>query len=453
MVELLLEIDYDTYSPFVTMEGKVKVLYVLLLKALYGTIRAARLFWEKLTGKLQEWGFVPNAYDSCVMNKLVDGKQLTVAWHVDDLKVSHVSKKVVDEFVKLMNGEFGKDTPMNVSTGKKHDYLGMVLDYSSAGSVKIDMTEYVKMVLHDLPKDMVGVASTPAALHLFTINPEAEKLNESDKSLFVHYVMQLLYLSQRGRPDIRTAISFLCTRIQYPDSDDYKKLTRVLKYLQSTTDLALTLSTGENGFNVRWWVDAAYAVHDNMRGHTGGTMMMGSGSVFSTSSKQKMVARSSTECEIIGVYDVLPQMMWTANFLNDQGYKVDTSTLLQDNTSAILLETNGRKSSTKRTRHMNIRYFYIKDHVDANIVRIEYCNTDDMLGDFFTKPLQGMKFKQMRDHIMNIDPHSKYHSDHRSVLGNEEEDEKYEEYGSDVEMNTNGMVRNDDDDVVKEKIN
>jgi hypothetical protein len=65
---------------------------------------------------------------------------------------------------------------------------------------------------------------------------------------------------------------------------------------------------------------------------------------------------------------------------------------------------------------MNIRYFYIKDQVDAKVVKIEYCNTDEMYGDFFTKPLQGHKFKYMRDKIMNIDPHDKYHSDHRSVL-------------------------------------
>ncbi len=197
--------------------------------------------------------------------------------------------------------------------------------------------------------------------------------------------------------------------------------------------MVLTLNGKENGFDVRWWVDAAYAVHSNMRGHTGATMMMGNGSVYSTSSKQKMVARSSTECEIIGVYDVLPQMMWVANFLQEQGYKVDTSTLYQDNTSAILLETNGRRSSTKRTRHMNIRYFYIKDQVDSKVVKIEYCNTDEMYGDFFTKPLQGYKFKYMRDKIMNVDPHDKYHSDHRSVLSEDEINDEMNEKECEIE--------------------
>ena len=84
MVDLLLEVDHDMYAPYVTHEGKERMMYVELLKALYGTIQAVRLFWEKLTAKLLEWGFMPNPYNSCIMNKLVQGKQLMVAWHVDD---------------------------------------------------------------------------------------------------------------------------------------------------------------------------------------------------------------------------------------------------------------------------------------------------------------------------------------------------------------------------------
>jgi hypothetical protein len=65
---------------------------------------------------------------------------------------------------------------------------------------------------------------------------------------------------------------------------------------------------------------------------------------------------------------------------------------------------------------MEIRYFFIKDKVDTKEIRIEYCPTNDMIADFFTKPIQGVLFKRLRDHIMNIDPHDKYHSNHRSVL-------------------------------------
>ena len=207
-----------------------KVMYVELLKALYGTLWATRLFWEKLQAKLvNDWGFMPNRYDSCVVNKMVDGKQLSVAWHVDDLKVSHEKEEVLDEFIGMMQNEFGKDAPLSISCGLVQDYLGMTLDFSEKGRVMVKMNDYVKNMLNDAPASMDVKAATPAVAHLFKVNTENPKLLGKDKKdLFVHLVMQGLYLSQRGRPDIRTAISFLCSRLTCLDEDDYKTLTRLI---------------------------------------------------------------------------------------------------------------------------------------------------------------------------------------------------------------------------------
>jgi hypothetical protein len=295
----------------------------------------------------------------------------------------------------------------------------MTLDFSKPGEVTVTMIDYIKGILHDAPKEMRGSAATPAANHLFQVNEvNPIPLGKEQSETYVHIVMQLLYLSQRAHPDIRTAVSFLCGRLTKPDEDDYKKLTRVMKYLDSTVDLPLVLAANDTG-KVRWWVDASFAVHVDMKSHTGGTLSLGKGSIYSTSSKQKLVTRSSTEAEVVGVHDVMPQLIWTAHFLDGQGVLVDESILYQDNTSSILLEKNGRSSSTKRTRHMNIRYFFVKDQVDSKRVKIEHCPTADMLADFFTKPLQGMQFRKLRDQIMNIAPSSQYHSNHsghRSVL-------------------------------------
>jgi hypothetical protein len=191
-----------------------------------------------------------------------------------------------------------------------------------------------------------------------------------------------------------------------------------MKYLQTTTELVLRLSMDDPG-KVRWWVDASYAVHPNMKGQTGGTMSMGRGSVYSTSIKQKLVTRSSTECELVGVHDVMPQIEWTKLFLQEQGYAVEDHVLYQDNMSAMLLERNGRASSSKQTKHINLRYFYIKDKIEQGELQVQHCPTEDMLADFFTKPLQGSLFFKMRDRIMSIDTSSKFHSCHRSVLNHE----------------------------------
>ena len=262
MAELLMEIDYDMYHPHMVMEKGKPVIYVELLKALYGTLRAARLFWETLSGKLQEWGFTLNAYDSCVANKHVDGHQCTITWHVDDLKISHVDEQVVRSIIQKIQDTFGQHSELSIHIGKRHDYLGMILDFTSM---------------------------VPAAKHLFTTRPDAPEISSQEQELFHHLTMQLMYLSQHGRPDIHTAVAFLSSRVANPDQDDYMKLGKVIKYLENTLHLTLRLQADEANL-LQWWVDAAYATHPDMKGHTGATFTMGHGSIYSNSLKQKLVA-------------------------------------------------------------------------------------------------------------------------------------------------------------------
>ena len=171
------------------------------------------------------------------------------------------------------------------------------------------MEHYIDMMLQDTPEEMKGVATTPAASHLFKVNEkDPHHLGTEKKKVFVHLVMQGLYLSQRGRPDIRTAIAFLCSWLRNPDMDDYKKLIRMIQYLRGTKGMILTLQANDDGI-IRWWIDASYAVHADMKGHTGAALLLGKGAVYSGSWKQKLVARSSTESELVGVHDVLPQVL------------------------------------------------------------------------------------------------------------------------------------------------
>ena len=139
-----------------------------------------------------------------------------------------------------------------------------------------------------------------------------------------------------------------------------------------------------------------------MESPTGATMSMGKWSIYSRSTQQKLNTKSSTEAELVGVDDVMPQVLWTKYFLEAQGYKIDDSKIYQDNQSTILLAKNGRGSSSKRTRHINIRYFFVTDRVKRKEVSVEYCPTGEMNADFFTKPLQGVLFRKFRDRIMNI---------------------------------------------------
>ena len=178
----------------------------------------------------------------------------------------------------------------------------------------------------------------------------------------------------------------------------------MMKYLSQTVDLELTLEADgeENEILCDWYPDAAFAVHPDCKSHTGAVLTLGKGAVITISAKQKLNTRSSTEAELVAVDDVVVQAMWTRNFLEGQGYKVKT-TVFQDNTSTILLAENGKESSSKRTRHINIRYFYITDCINKNYARVKYCPTDDMVGDFPSKPLIGKKFRKHRKTMLNLE--------------------------------------------------
>ena len=126
---------------------------------------------------------------------------------------------------------------------------------------------------------------------------------------------------------------------------------------------------------------------------------MGSGAMQVISKKQKLNSRSSTEAELIGADDAATMILWTKLFMEEQGYPIEKNILYQDNKSAILLETNGRTSAGKRSRALNICYFFLTNQVEKGNVEIQYCPTDEMLGDFMTKPLQGEKFRKFRDWI------------------------------------------------------
>ena len=99
MAELLTKLDPKMYQQYLRSEGGKLVLYIQLKKALYGTLKAALLFWKNLSSILQEWGFEINPYNWCMANKTIEGKQCTVVWHVDDLKISHEDPQVVTNII------------------------------------------------------------------------------------------------------------------------------------------------------------------------------------------------------------------------------------------------------------------------------------------------------------------------------------------------------------------
>jgi hypothetical protein len=167
--------------------------------------------------------------------------------------------------------------------------------------------------------------------------------------------------------------------------------------------MPLIMSANGSGI-LNLWVYASFAVHPNMHGHSGGGLSLGRGFPIVSPTKQKLNTRSSTETKIVGADDFMPAICWTHYFMKAQGYEVKDNVLFQHNKSSILLEKNGKASISKRTKHINIRYFFITDRVSNEEVSVVWCPTGDMIGDYATKQLQGALFPKFRDQIMGVTP-------------------------------------------------
>jgi hypothetical protein len=400
LVDMLIDLDGETYKPYIVSENTTKVIYVELKKALYGTLQAALLFYKKLKHDLETIGFKVNPYDPCIANRMVDGKQQTVTWHVDDLKSSHVDPKVNTQFLEWLQKVYGTSTaPVKATRGKCHDYLAMKLDFSESKKVKIDMTNYVKNMTDEFPEDLTK-STYPWNENLFKINEANKKLSIKKKEIFHTFVAKALFLSKRARPDIQPAIAFLTTRVKSPDESDWFKLHKLFGYLKTTKDEVLNLEA-DNLNKIQWYVDAAYAVHNDKKSQTGAIMTLGKGAILSVSTKQKINTRSSTEAELVSLDDVIAKILWTKKFLTEQGFKVNQNIIFRDNLSSMKLEMNGKMSSGKRTRHFDIKYFYVTDLYEQKEIEFEYCPTERMIADFLTKPLSGTKFQLFKREIMN----------------------------------------------------
>jgi hypothetical protein len=219
---------------------------------------------------------------------------------------------------------------------------------------------------------------------------------------FHNLVAKTLYATKRARPDTCTAIAFLSTRVQEPDKDDLEKLVHMMRYIRGSRKMPLILSANGSHDILKWWVDSSFALHPNLRGHSGCGLSLGRGFPIVGSTKHKLNTWSSTEAELIGADDFMPAICWTQYFMEAQGYKAEDNILFQDDKSSILLEKDGKASSSKRTKHIDIRYFFITDRINKNELSVVWCPTGNMIGDYATKPLQGAVFKKFRDYIMGV---------------------------------------------------
>ena len=306
-------------------------------------------------------------YDLCIFYKTsTHGHQLTVALHMDDMLVTFVSQSELDRFRDRILAK--QVTPEVLEGG--------------------------------------GVATAhaiPATCAMFDTRESAPKLGQSNHDSFRSYVLKILYLSRRARPETLTAIVFLSTRVQCSDADDLAKLKRVLGYLYGCPDRGIALIIGDEGIKVASHIDAAYGVYTaSGKSHTGCTISLGQGSVYVKSAKQKIVTKASTEAELVGLSDTASQGLYIRNLVEAQGYTTGPMVMYQDNMSCLALIKRGDPCSG-RSRHIGIRRFWLKERADNAELVMEHKRAEDMFVNALTKPVQGRQFLTERQGLTDWD--------------------------------------------------
>jgi hypothetical protein len=201
-----------------------------------------------------------------------------------------------------------------------------------------------------------------------------------------------LYLSERTRPDILHAVNKLCRNAQNPSIGDGVALNRLQRYLSHTRNAVMKLPA--TSLKVEAHIDASFATDAVDRKSTTGAVIMLSGAViWAKSGKQSIVTKPSFEAELVALSDMASMVLWVSLFLQDLGYAIDTPIIYQDNQSAIKVAEKGILNNAK-TKHIAMRYLWIKQALDQKKLALVYLPTDKMVADGMTKPLIGEFFYQ-----------------------------------------------------------
>ena len=396
VAELLIRID-PTYADFKEKNGSV---VVKLDKALYGCIESSKLWYDFVSEWLLSLGFMVSDRDPCVFNVTTPaGYQCTVVIHVDDGKVSTVDEEYMKFFVNELIVKFGE---VKIREGKRHDFLGLILDYETfPQKCWVSQPGLISSMIElGEEHNIIGVAESPAAVNLFEVDIESPLLKEDKKEVFHRLTYQGVYATTRSRPDFGCVTSFLAQRVLSPTEQDWRKLCRFIKYARSTKDLGLILG-GDEILNlcIHNFSDAALGSYADGHSHGGSFLSFGTGAVMSKSHKLKTIPLSSTEAELYEATDGAKMSSATLQFMDSMGMDLRPVVFHQDNQSAIRLESVGRSTSF-RTSHIRTRYFFMHMLVENGDIRIVYTPTDEMWADILTKPLVGEKFLLMRDTLL-----------------------------------------------------
>ncbi|GJW39215.1 retrovirus-related pol polyprotein from transposon TNT 1-94 [Tanacetum coccineum] len=347
-----------------------------LKKALYGLKQAPRAWYDHLSSFLISQGFSKGTVDPTLFIRSEGKDILLVQIYVDDIIFASSTQKLCDQFADIMCSKF-KMSMM----GKISFFLGLQISQSPRG-IFINQSKYAQESLKKYNMDSCDPVDTSMV--------EKSKLDEDPEGKAVdpsHYrgmIGTLLYLTA-SRPDLQFAVC-MCARYQaWPTEKHLLTVKRIFRYLKGTVHRGLWYSK-DSSIALTAFADADHAGCQYTRRSTSGSMQLLGDRIISWSLKrQKSVVISSTEAEYIALSGCCAQVLWMRSQLSDYGFRFNKIPMYCDNKSAIALCCNNVQHS--RSKHIDIRYHFIKEQVEDGVVELYFVNTEYQLADIFTKAL------------------------------------------------------------------
>jgi hypothetical protein len=363
-----------------------------LSKALYGLKKAPRAWYECMRDFLITNGFKVGKVDPTLFTKTIAKNLFICQIYVDDIIFGSTNKSSCEEFSRIMIQKFEMSM-----MGELKYFLGFQIKQLQEDTF-ISQTKYIQDILKKFGMKNAKPIKTPMGTngHL-DLDTEGKSV---DQKVYRSMIGSLLYLCA-SRPDIMISVCMRARFHENPKEVHLRAVKRIMRYLVYTPKFGLWNPKGST-FDLIGYSDADYAGCKIDRKSTSGTcQFLGRSLVSWASKKQNSVALSTVEVEYIDAGHCCAQLLWMRQTLRDYGYKLSKVPLLCDNESAIRMTDNPVEHS--RTKHIDIRYHFLRDHQQKGDIEIAYVSTHNQVADIFTNPLDEKTFSKLRNELNILD--------------------------------------------------
>lgn len=393
--------DYPSTAPVIYIRMPVKVMEALSIPAnivykikkyIYGLPDSGRAYYLAYSKLLMDAGYLKSKSDPCLFFQVDKStEQRIYIWiHVDDTFVAATTEEQLLRLQSVIESQFNITVKHDVDT-----YLGVHFEYFPNGDVKLTQPKLLKSLFNEYEEELSGHRVREPISPQRTITSRSERDDPMDPSEYLHLEGALIYLT-KSRPDIHTAVSFGATHSVTPTRGDFEELIHCLKYLQSTEKFGLILKAGEPNRDLilKCYVDASYLTHPDSKSHQGYCLSFGDvGTFYSKSSKQQLVATSSTQSEVKALQSLVVDIIFIVELCKELERPIKLPVIVFEDNGAVISLSREMTSRAKRCKHFLMAINWIREHVESGLIQLEKITDAENRADVLTKIITGKPFR------------------------------------------------------------